>query len=168
MRWQPGACTSDRYGVQRNVPGRLCMVVWVKLGGFNLASGWRFFHPPVLFGAPLYFLFPCFPTLSASPPSQVNLSFCSSITDAGLSALARMPCLHKLNLVHCSSLTMPGLQAALAAAAGLRKVKLLLSWGPRLEPSLVAALEQRGCRFRWMEKPALAARLEQREAERAD
>ena len=139
----------------------------LQISGYDLASRWRFFDPPVLLSAPLYF-FPCLPTLSASPPSQVNLSFCSSITDASLSALARMSCLHKLNLVHCSSLTMPGLQAALAAAAGLRKVKLLLSWGPRLEPSHVAVLEQRDCRFRWMEKPAVAARLAQREAERAD
>ncbi|CAI7772786.1 unnamed protein product [Closterium sp. NIES-53] len=87
---------------------------------------------------------------------QANLSY-TSISDAGLGAMAGMACMTKFNLVHCSRLSMPGLEAALTCCVGLKKVKLLQAWRPLLSPQLLADLEESGCRFRWMDKPPLEA-----------
>ncbi|CAI5999634.1 unnamed protein product [Closterium sp. NIES-65] len=87
---------------------------------------------------------------------QANLSY-TSISDAGLGAMAGMACMTKFNLVHCSRLSMPGLEAALTRCVGLKKVKLLQAWRPLLSPQLLADLEESGCRFRWMDKPPLEA-----------
>ncbi|CAI5495145.1 unnamed protein product [Closterium sp. Naga37s-1] len=87
---------------------------------------------------------------------QANLSY-TSISDAGLGAMAGMACMTKFNLVHCSHLSMPGLEAALTRCVGLKKVKLLQAWRPLLSPQLLVDLEESGCRFRWMDKPPLEA-----------
>lgn len=84
---------------------------------------------------------------------QVNVSFCP-ITNRGLLALARLPCMSNMKLIHCRNVTIDCFKRALEECTGLRKVKLVASLRGYLQPEFTDHLEKvRGCKLRWMNKP---------------
>ncbi|KAK4755447.1 hypothetical protein SAY87_009204 [Trapa incisa] len=83
---------------------------------------------------------------------QINLSY-TSVTDAGLLALASISCLQSMTILHLKGLTLSGLTAALLACGGLAKVKLHATFRSCLPETLLEHLEARGCVFHWRNKP---------------
>ncbi|KAL2629683.1 hypothetical protein R1flu_014369 [Riccia fluitans] len=83
---------------------------------------------------------------------EVNLSYCR-ITDIGLMAIARLSFIQNLKLLHLKGVSLDGLVEALFSSGALRKVKLLSSLRMVLSGLTTQAVESRGCRLRWMDKP---------------
>eukprot|EP00897_Mesotaenium_endlicherianum_P009240 jgi/Mesen1/8344/ME000462S07788 len=83
---------------------------------------------------------------------QINLSFCN-VGNAGLLAVAALPCMRNMKLVHCRNVTIEAMVRALVACAGLKKLKAVASLRRYVPAPVVAELEARGCKLRWLDKP---------------
>ncbi|KAI5075317.1 hypothetical protein GOP47_0009393 [Adiantum capillus-veneris] len=82
---------------------------------------------------------------------QVTLSYCSA-TDEGVVALAKGRCMQKMSLVHVRNVSVLGFSKLLVAGESLKKVKLPVHLGNSLPQQLIEQVENRGCKFQWMEK----------------
>ncbi|CAM6096718.1 unnamed protein product [Calypogeia fissa] len=84
---------------------------------------------------------------------QVNLS-CCPITDVGLLAIASLSCMQNMKLLHLRKVTPEGIREAVFNCGNLKKVKLSTALRTQIPPEMRQISEARGCRLRWMEKPA--------------
>lgn len=74
------------------------------------------------------------------------------MTDEGMMAVSRMPCIQDLKLVHMRKVTMDCYAKTLLACGSLKKVKLLTGLRMDLPSEVIRRLEKRGTRLRWMNK----------------